>query len=64
MTTIMPGSELVRKAIEYIAESGKSGLPVEKLIEEAGMRFNLSPKDCQMLEDFLRTNNSVTTQQK
>lgn len=64
MTTIMPNSELVRKAIEYIAESGKDGVPVEKLIEEAGMRFNLSPRECQMLEDFLSTNKSDNTPQK
>lgn len=51
MTTVMPQSELLRKAVQWISEErAGSGKSLAKLIEEAGMRFNLSPKD----QDFLR----------
>jgi len=45
MTTIQPEGEQIRKAVRWISEEkqaspGKSHL---KLIEEAGIKFNLSP---------------------
>ncbi|ABB38744.1 hypothetical protein Dde_1947 [Oleidesulfovibrio alaskensis G20] len=56
MTTIMPNSELVRKAVEYIFQSDKQNSSVEEQVEQAGMRFNLSPRECEMLEHFLKKN--------
>lgn len=54
MATIMPQSELVRRAAAWI--SGQRAASPEKkpheLLDEAGMRFNLSPKDQRMLADF------------
>ncbi len=50
MTTVMPQSELMRKAVSWVAEQQSTGAPLAKILEEAGMRFNLSPKD----QDFLR----------
>lgn len=54
MATIMPTSELVRKAAQYIEDERKEGRPLPVLLDEAGMRFNLSPKDAQMLQDLFK----------
>jgi hypothetical protein len=53
MTTVQPASKNVREAIKWISENLKEDgtqNPVQ-FIEEAGSRFNLSPKD----EEFLRS---------
>jgi len=51
MSTIKPQSELMKQAVAWVAEQVKEQHgPLGKLIDEAGMRFNLSPKD----QDFLR----------
>lgn len=55
MTTIMPQSELVRKAAAYIEEQRKEGKTLSSLMDEAGMRFSLSPKEAIMLRDFFST---------
>lgn len=52
MPTIMPASELVRKAAAFISEE-RSLHPEKKLsslLDEAGMRFNLNPLDASSLE--------------
>ncbi|MBG0776497.1 MAG: hypothetical protein H0S85_08680 [Desulfovibrionaceae bacterium] len=54
MTTIMPQSELVRKAARYVTENLGCGKSRAALIEEAGVRYNLSPKETQMLCDFFK----------
>ena len=55
MTTIMPQSELVKKAVAYISEQRKeTSEPLSKLLDKAGMRFNLSPKEAEMLRDFFK----------
>lgn len=43
--------ELVRRAVEYVEEERKDrpGVPLARLLDEAGMRFNLSPLDGQRL---------------
>jgi len=53
MGTIKPEGKNVREAIKWIAENLKEDQSIGpmKLIEEAGARFNLSPKD----EEFLRS---------
>ncbi|MCG8531881.1 MAG: hypothetical protein MI749_14625 [Desulfovibrionales bacterium] len=56
MTTIMPQSELVKKAVAYIQEHLKDqNTPLHTLLDNAGMRFNLSPKEAEMLKDFFNT---------
>jgi len=54
MTTIMPQSELTRKAVAWISEMQESdcGKSVVLLIEEAAVRFNLSPRDVEHLQRF------------
>ncbi|WP_031484012.1 hypothetical protein [Maridesulfovibrio frigidus] len=57
MSTIIPQCELTRKAIKWISdqqdETGKSHLA---LLEDAAMRFNLSPKDMEFLNRFYKEN--------
>ncbi len=54
MPTVMPEGELVRKAINWILEMRKDDpRPLAVLIDEAAMRFNLGPKDCESLKRTL-----------
>lgn len=50
----MPQSELTKKAIAWIAEmlEQKSDQSLNALLEEAAVRFNLSPRDCEFLKRF------------
>lgn len=50
----MPQSELTRKAIAWICEQQEEGRggTLNPLIEEAAIRFNLSPKDVEFLQRF------------
>ena len=54
MTTIVPQSELTRKAVTWICEKQEEdqGKALSGLIEEAAVRFNLSPKDVEFLQRF------------
>ena len=58
MTTIMPQSELTRKAIAWISEmkQGDSSKSLVALMEEAAVRFNLGPKDEEFLHRFYKEN--------
>lgn len=59
MTTIMPQSELVKKAAKFINERLKERPePLNKLLDQAGMRFNLSPKEAEMLRDLFKQSES------
>ncbi len=57
MTTVMPQSELVRKAALYIGEMLREGKDLRTLLDEAGMRFNLSPKEAEALRHFFQPAN-------
>jgi hypothetical protein len=56
MPTIMPEGERVRQAVKFISaermEDEKKAL--RKLIQEASLKFNLSPKEEQDLVNFYR----------
>ncbi len=55
MTTIMPQSELLRKAVHWMAETSKeSGRPALAFLDDAAQRFNLSPKECEYLANFFK----------
>jgi hypothetical protein len=58
MTTIMPASELTRKAIAWICEKQEEGdeQSLDRLVEAAAVRFNLSPRDVEFLQRFYREN--------
>ncbi|MFO7459618.1 MAG: hypothetical protein R6X07_03275 [Desulfatiglandales bacterium] len=54
MATIMPEGERVRQAVKWIAaeKTEDDSRPIRKLIQEAAMRFNLSPKEEMELNHF------------
>ena len=56
MSTIMPEGNNLKKAIQWIdeARSEKSYKNLLQLIDEAGMRFNLSPNDSEFLIRFFK----------
>ncbi len=54
MVVPLPEGELLRKAVRWISEQQEM-VPrpsLAKLLDEAGERFNLSPKDSQFLYTF------------
>ncbi len=53
MSSILPEGTSLRKAVQWISkmrEEGKTPLPT--LVEQACVRFNLSPKDAEFLSRF------------
>ena len=56
MSTIQPEGEDLRKAVKWISEERKYGSQKKagKLIEEACLKFNLSPMDAEYLAKFFR----------
>ncbi|MGD0277927.1 MAG: hypothetical protein ABSC11_01340 [Smithella sp.] len=54
MATIMPESEHVQKAIKWVSISleEKDSQPLKKLIDNAILKFDLSPKDSEFLMKF------------
>ena len=59
MTTIQPESESIRKATRWIVEERKyePEKSISKLIEEAGLKFNLSPLEEEFLLRILKDEN-------
>ena len=54
MAVPLPEGELLRRAIRWISEQRKL-VPrpsLAEVIDKAGERFNLSPKDCEFLANF------------
>jgi len=52
MSSILPPGENVRKAAAFIAETRKETplRPLSSILDEAGMRFNLTPLDGEALQ--------------
>ncbi len=57
--SIQPQGEDLRKAVKWISEERMSDQKKElvKLIEEACIKFNLSPKDSEFLQRFVMKEN-------
>jgi hypothetical protein len=55
MTTIQPEGEDLRNAVKWISEERKYGSSkkLSKLIEEACLKFDLSPVDAEYLSKFI-----------
>ena len=51
MSSILPTGELVRKAAAFVAETRKEAptRSLTSILDEAGMRFNLTPLDSEAL---------------
>ena len=56
MTTIMPEGDAIRNAVKWISEQRTQSpdTPVHKLVDDAGFRFNLSPKEQDFLSRFCK----------
>lgn len=55
MATIMPQGELMRRAVAWIdTQRAATDQPLSALIDEAALRFNLSPKDTDFLVGFFK----------
>jgi len=60
MTTVQPEGEDLRKAVKWISDERKYGAEktLLKLIEEASLKFDLSPVDADYLTNFFRREES------
>jgi hypothetical protein len=56
MATIMPQGEDLRKAVKWISEERQSSpeRKLAKLVEEASIKFDLSPADGEFLFKFFK----------
>ncbi len=53
MSSIMPEGAAIRKAVQWISRMREEGdTPLPNLIDQACVRFNLSPKDSEFLSRF------------
>jgi len=58
MATIMPKGDKIRLAVKWISaeKTEDEAKPIAALIQEASMRFNLSPKEEMDLRNFYKEN--------
>ncbi len=63
MTAVMPEGEALRKAVKWISAelNEHPDKPVNKLVNEAVQRFDLSPKDSEFLLSFYKKGGSPST---
>lgn len=56
MTTILPEGEEIRKAVKWISEMRQDDpqARIEKLIEDACIKFDLSPIEAEFLSRFCK----------
>jgi len=56
MPTIIPEGERIRQAVKYISSErmGDEKKPIRNLIQEASLKYNLSPKEEEDLVNFYR----------
>jgi len=54
--SIQPEGEDLRKAVKWVSEELKAnaGASLQKLVQEASLRFNLSPADGEFLARFVK----------
>lgn len=58
MSTIMPKGDALKKAIAWVSEKRKAqpDLKLGKLVDDACLQFDLSPKDSEFLLRFVKEN--------
>jgi len=56
MATVMPEGEAIRKAVKWISakHEEKPDVSLSKLIDEAVIKFDLSPLDSEFLHGFFK----------
>ena len=54
MHDLLPEGEALRKAVRFVSDAIRSdpGRPLGPLIDEAARRFDLSPRESELLADF------------
>ena len=53
MSSIMPEGAAIRKAVQWVSKMREEGnTPLATLVDEACIRFNLSPNDSEFLNRF------------
>ena len=59
MTTVQPDSENIRRATKWLLEERKfsADIPISKLIEEAAVKYDLSPMETEFLQRFVKDEN-------
>jgi len=64
MATVMPEGEAIRKAVKWISSEMEASPDKtrKELLNEAVMRFDLSPKDADFLLEFYRKADQEPTQ--
>jgi hypothetical protein len=57
MSEIQPQGEDLRKAVKWVSDrrQDEDCPPLFKLVEQACMKFNLSPSDAEFLQRFFKT---------
>lgn len=66
MSVIIHKSELVRRALAYVDQerNDRPDARLSQLLDEAGMRFNLSPKDAEALKHIFEVERCRQTADK
>ena len=61
MATVMPQGENIRKAVKWISDKIQEnpGKSPQALVNDAVVRFDLSPKDSEFLIEFYRKSQAV-----
>lgn len=61
--SILPEGEQLRRAVKWISDErvDHPGVGLSRLIDEACMKFDLSPKDCEVLMHFFATGSPEKT---
>lgn len=56
MATVMPEGEAIRRAVKWVSNCVQEfpDKPVQKIVHEAILRFDLSPVEAQFLLDFYK----------
>ena len=56
MSTVQPQGEAIRKAVKWISEERQSGSSANdsRLVEQAAVKFNLSPQEVEFLTKFVK----------
>lgn len=59
MSTILPQGEKLKHAVQWISEKRKEKPDINliKLVDDASLRFDLSPKDSEFLLRFVKNDN-------
>lgn len=63
MSNLLPEGEELRRAVKWVSDNlqEEPDLPLHPLVQQAIFKFNLSPKDSELLIDFYRKAKKAAT---